>query len=126
MNAVDRFLAGVTSAGVADLDVWETGAVLDATVPNWRMRAHGPREIRTMLSGWYAAPGRFEDLIRTPIPDGELIEFLLVWTEAGVPHAAHQAHVVRTVEDAIVSHVVYCGGRWPAGLLAQMAEASGD
>jgi hypothetical protein len=41
-----------------------------------------------------------------------------------VPHAAHQAHVLRVQADRIAEHTVYCGGRWPANLLAQMEEAA--
>jgi hypothetical protein len=124
MYPIDRLLQAITAADVRGLDgVWAGDAVLDATVPNWRMRVRGEAAIRAQLSGWYTDPGRFEDLDRIPIPGGELVQFLLTWTEGGIPHAAHQAHVIRVTDDRIVSHVVYCGGRWPAGLLAEMAEA---
>jgi hypothetical protein len=124
MNPIDRFLAAITAADVGTAPVWAADAVLDATVPNWRMQVTGAAGIQAMLSRWYADPGRFEDLVRTPIPNGELVQFVLTWTELGVPHAAHQAHVIQLADDRIASHVVYCGGRWPAGLLAEMAEAS--
>jgi len=125
MNPIERFLAAVTTAKIDAADLWTADATFDATLPNWRMHLRGGMDIRSQLAGWYADPGRFEELERIAIPGGELVQFLLTWTERGVPHAAHQAHVIRTNDDLISRHVVYCGGRWPAGLLAEMAEAAG-
>ena len=48
----------------------------------------------------------------------------LRWEEGGVPHAVHQAHVVEVDDDRITRDQVWCGGRWPAPLLAEMAEAA--
>lgn len=125
-HPIDRLLDAVASASIEQSDVWGPGAVLDATVPHWRMRIHGPAKIRETLRGWYADPGRYEDLSRTQIPGGELVQFVLSWSENGIPHAVHQAHVLHLDEagQQIASHVIYCGGRWPADLLAQMAEAA--
>ncbi len=44
--------------------------------------------------------------------------------ENGVPHAAHHMHLLRVADGRIVSDTVMCGGRWPAGLLAEMEAAS--
>lgn len=127
MNPVDLFLDAVTGATIGGCRAWADEAVLDATVPNWRMRLRGAGRIRSQLAQWYADKGRFEEFSRVPIePDTQLVRFVLTWTEHGVPHAAHQAHVIRVNGDRITDHVVYCGGRWPAGLLARMAEAADD
>jgi hypothetical protein len=99
---------------------------LDATVPHWRFTISGEAAVRAELGRWYADPGRFEELKRTPLPHGELVEFTLRWEEAGVPHAVHQAHVVEVLGHQITSDQVWCGGRWSAGLLAEMAEAASD
>ena len=53
-----------------------------------------------------------------------MIEYTLSWTENGVPHAGHHLHVLTVRDDRIVSDMVFCGGRWPASLLAEM-EAAG-
>jgi len=98
--------------------------VLDATVPNWRFTCHGAERVRDQLAEWYADPAEFESLTRTPIPGGELVEFVLTWTEAGMPYAAHQAHVIQVVDGRIAKDTVFCGGRWDAGLLAEMEAAS--
>jgi hypothetical protein len=49
--------------------------MLDATVPNWRFRVQGASAVGTELSRWFADPGQFEELRRTPLPDGEILEF---------------------------------------------------
>jgi hypothetical protein len=123
VNAIDTFLTAVTAATIPTADAWAPDATLDATTPGWRSKITGDANIRHVFSGWYADEGRFEELERTRLPDGELVQFLLTWVEHGVPHAARQAHVLTVAGGLIARHVVYCGGRWPAGLLARMAEA---
>lgn len=95
----------------------------DATVPEWRYTVHGHQAIRDELTKWYGTPGAFEDLTRTEIPTGELVEFMLRWEENGVPFAVHQAHVIEVSGDQIVRDTVWCGGRWSATLMAEMASA---
>lgn len=121
---MDAFLAAVERATIPTTDAWDDDAVLDATVPNWRFSVRGADAIRTEYAGWFAQPARFESLERTPLPDGELVEYVLAWEEDGVPHAAHHLHRLRVRGARIVSDTVFCGGRWPAALLAQMEEAS--
>lgn len=122
---VDAFVAAVESATLPTLEsAFAEDAVLDATVPNWRFRVHGEKGIRSELARWYAKAGRFEELTRTPLPDGELVEFVLTWTEDGVPHACHQAHRLRVASGRINADTVWCGGRWPQPLLEEMRAAA--
>jgi hypothetical protein len=122
-RAVDEFASAVEQATLAGADIFSDDVVLDATVPNWRFTVRGASEVRAQLGAWFANPGHFDELRRTELPDGELVEFVLSWEERGIPHAAHQAHVLRVVNDRIAEDVAFCGGRWPASLLAEM-EAS--
>jgi hypothetical protein len=57
-------------------------------------------------------------------PVDRFLAAVLAVDEGGIPHAARQARVIRVRDDVIVSDVVWCGGRWPVGLLAEMAQAS--
>jgi hypothetical protein len=116
---IDRFLAGI-EAGAIPEDVFCDDAVLDATVPNWRFSVHGGDAVRDQLAGWYADPGRFQAVQRTPLPAGELVEFTFTWTEDGVEHTCHQAHILATSDDRVSADTVFCGGRWPAALVAEM------
>jgi hypothetical protein len=122
-TVTDRLLTGIESADFT-ADLWTADAVFDATVPNWRFAVHGREQINTTLTGWFAEQGRFEEVRRTPLPGGELVEFVLSWTEQGVPHACHQAHILRIENDRIAAHTAFCGGRWSASLLAEMEEAA--
>ncbi len=122
---VDRFLAAIEAGGMPAPDVFAPDAVLDATVPNWRFAVRGGEAVRGELARWYADSGTFEDLARTPVPGGELVRFTLRWEESGVPHAAHQAHVLSIEDGRIQTDQVWCGGRWPAALLAEMAGTAG-
>jgi hypothetical protein len=122
---VDKFLHAIENAAICDCDVWSADATLDATVPNWRMRLAGADAIRAEYARWFADPAHFEQLRRFPVTGvGELIEYTLCWQENGVPHAGHHMHLLTVRDGRIVNDTVFCGGRWPAGLLAEM-EAAG-
>lgn len=121
---VDQFLAAVQAGAIAECPAWSPDAVLDATVPNWRFHLTGADAIRTEFARWFAVPGTFEQLRRLPTHAGEVIEYTLTWTEDGVAHAAHHVHVLTIDAGLIVADTVFCGGRWPAPLLAEMAGQS--
>ena len=108
---------------MAGTDAFADDAVLDATVPNWRFVVRGGSAICQEFARWYGHPGRFEELRRTPLPDGELLEYTLSWIEEEVLHKCHQAHRLTVADGRIVADTVWCGGRWPAALLAEMEAA---
>ena len=122
MGAVEEFLDGVEGAAIP-AEVFCADVVLDATVPNWRFSVHGAEAVRAELAKWYADPGRFEAIRRHPLAGGELVEFTLRWEEAGVPHACHQAHLLEVRDGLVAADTVWCGGRWPAPLMAEMEAA---
>ena len=123
-TAVDQFLQAIENAAIPGCDAWSADATLDATVPNWRMHRAGADAIRDEYARWFADPARFDELRRVPVAGvGELIEYTLSWQENGVPHAAHHMHLLTVTGDRIVSDTAFCGGRWPAGLLAEMEAA---
>ncbi|MBV9485623.1 MAG: hypothetical protein JO246_06150 [Frankiaceae bacterium] len=123
-DPVTLLLAAIESGQPMPTDVFADDVVVDATVPGWRMTLRGPDAVAATFARWYADAGRFEELTRTDQPGGEIVRFLLTWVEAGVPHAAHQAHFI-DFDDVgrIQRDEVFCGGRWDAGLLAEMEEA---
>lgn len=124
-QAVDTFLDAIEQAAIGSCYAWSAEATLDATVPNWRMQLAGADAIRAEYGKWFTDPGRFEELRRYPAADGvtEIVEYTLSWSENGVPHAAHHLHVLTVRDDRIVADTVFCGGRWPASLLAEMEAA---
>ncbi|HTZ92878.1 MAG TPA: hypothetical protein VMB74_10825 [Streptosporangiaceae bacterium] len=131
-QAVDTFLDAIEKAAISSCAAWSADATLDATVPNWRMKVSGPDAIRAEYGRWFADPARFEEIRRHRVAaaDGsgdatEVVEYTLSWSEHGVPHAAHHLHVLTVRDDLIVADTAFCGGRWPASLLAEM-EAAGE
>ena len=122
-TAIDRFLTSVCDPTAPTDDLFSEDVTLDATVPGWRFTLHGGDPVRAKFAEWFADPGAFELVQRTPIPGGELVRIYLTWTEHGVLHAAHQAHVLTLADDRICADVMWCGGRWPASLLAEMDAA---
>ena len=92
--------------------------------PTGASPSSGAANIEAELGRWYADPGRFEEIRRTALPDGELVEFVLTWEEDGEPHMAHQAHLIEVHDGLITRDRAWCGGRWGAALQAEMAEAA--
>ena len=123
---VDRYLAAIEGAAMTNCDALGPEVTLDATVPSWRYQVQGSSAVKAELSRWYADTGAFEEPKRTPLPTGELVEFTLCWEQGGVPHAVHQAHVLEVTEGRITRDQVWCGGRWSATLLAEMAGVNSD
>jgi hypothetical protein len=123
---IEKFLQAIETATIPGCDVWSADATLDATVPNWRLHAAGADAIRAEYAKWFANPGRFEELRRCSVDGGagEVVEYTLSWSENGVPHAGHHMHLLTIRDDRIVADMVFCGGRWPAALLAEMEAVS--
>lgn len=122
---VDRFLAAVSAGAGFPAELFSPDAVLDATVPHWRFTRRGVEAVARQYSTWFADVAAFEELERLPVAGGEVLTYLITWTEAGVPHAAHNCHVLRLdARGRIAADRFFCGGRWRAGLLAEMAAAS--
>jgi hypothetical protein len=122
-SVVDALLHAIEAADV-QADLFTDDVLLDATVPNWQFTVSGRDAVTEQLRDWFADPGKFETVRREPLPHGELIEFTLHWNENGIPHACHQAHILRLTDGRISADTAFCGGRWPADLIARMAASS--
>lgn len=123
-GVVGRFLDAICAGEGIPTDLFQPDAVVDATVPGWRMTMRGAAAAAQKYSSWFADPGAFEELERLPFEDGEVVLYLLTWVERGVPHAARHCHVLRIGDDGrIASDRSFCGGRWDAALLAEIAAA---
>jgi len=122
-DPIDRLIHAIETASIPRSDVFDAGVVLDATVPNWRFTVEGATAVESELAGWYADPGRFEEMRRVDLPSGALVEFVLSWEENGEPHLCHQVHILEARDGRITRDTAFCGGRWEAALMAEMAEA---
>jgi hypothetical protein len=118
-----RLLDAISTGEGIPEGLFAADALLDATVPMWRYETTGARAVQAELAKWYGCPARLEQVQRRPFPGGEAVEIDLSWIEDGVPHAGHQLHVLAVSGGQIVSDTVFCGGRWPAQLLAEMEAA---
>ena len=124
-HPVDRLLAEIAAGRGISAGSWAGDARLDATVPHWRFEREGAEAVAAELSGWYDTPIEVESVVRRPLPGGEAVELDLSWVQDGVPHAAHQLHLLDVDGGLIRRDTVFCGGRWPASLLAEMEAARG-
>jgi hypothetical protein len=91
-----------------------------------RYTVEGGEARDSMRGGLPGGSGGMESpqgLAQSPPLASTVVEYTLSWTENGVPHAGHHLHVLTVRDDRIVADMVFCGGRWPAALLAEMEAA---
>ncbi len=117
-TAIDRLLA-VVLGGAPGRDIFSPSAELDATVPGWRFSVTGDA-VLDQLAKWFADPGELEELERHDTAAGAVLTYTVTWAAGGVPAAAHHVHVLTIDADRITRDQFWCGGRWPAPLLADM------
>lgn len=122
-HPVDQFLSDIAAGHGIGTEYWSIDAHLDATVPQWRLERDGAAAVADEFSGWYNVPISIDRVTRTPVAGGETVELDLSWVEHGMPFAAHQVHLIQVEGDRIVRDTAFCGGRWPAALLAEMEAA---
>lgn len=121
---VDRFLDAIGGGAGVPGHLLASDIVLDATVPNWRFTVRGSQAVARQYGRWFAVPAAFEELERLRVAGGEVVTYLLTWEENRVPHAAHHCHVLRfDGHGCIAQDRFFCGGRWDAAQLAEMAAA---
>ena len=122
-DPIGDFLKAVETTAIDEADVYAEDAILDATVPNWRLRAVGPQAIRAEYTKWFSDPVTFVALERIPVPDGELVIYEHEWMQDGVRHRGHHAHYLVVRDGKIAADTVWCGGKWPEPLLNDIAAA---
>lgn len=122
-STADRFLEAVRTAGFAETEVFADDAVSDTTPPNWRLQMRGAAALRAQYAKWFDRPAELTELRRTPLPDGELLEYTRAWTQDGVAHRGHHIHRLTIAADRVVEDAHWCGGRWPESLVNEIATA---
>jgi hypothetical protein len=125
-SAIDRLLCTIVEGRGGDAAaLYSSDAVLDATVPTWRFQKHGASAIAAVWSSWFDQLCEFTELDRIPVPNGEVVRYLIAGEENGVPFAVHHCHIITLDHPSglIVQHRVWCGGRWYADQLAEMEAA---
>ena len=121
---VDRLLDAIGGGAGVPTHLLAADMVLDATVPGWRFTVRSSDAVARQYGVWFADPAAFEELQRLPVAGGEVVTYLLSWEDNGVPHAAHHCHVLRfDGAGCIAQDRFFCGGRWNAARLAEMAAA---
>jgi hypothetical protein len=122
-TVVDRFLDAVRTAGFAEAALFAADAVSDSTPPNWRLQVRGRAAVSAQYATWFDHPAELTELRRTPLPEGELLEYTRAWTEDGVAHKGHHIHRLTVADDRIVEDAHWCGGRWAQPLVDEISAA---
>ena len=123
-TTTDRFIEAVVGGAGVPSDLLAVDVVLDATVPDWRFTVRGVEAVARQYGVWFDAPATLEELERWSGQGGEVLTYLRTVEVNGVPHAAHHCHLLRFDADGrIVRDRFFCGGRWDAARLAEMAAA---
>lgn len=124
-SPVTRLLAACASGRDVPSDLFTDDVAFDAVVPNWRFPLSGATPVARQMAEWFRfdAPASYQELKRLATADGEVVGFTITWIESGVPHAARQSWHIMVDGHRISGLELWCGGRWPADLLASMEAA---
>ena len=123
-TTTDRLLDALAGGQGVPVDLFAPDAVLDATVPTWRFPTRGAEAVAAKLSAWYDAPGTFSELERLPVEGGEVLTYAFSSTDDNGPYTVHHCQVLRfDAEGRIAQDRFWCGGRWDAERMAEMAAA---
>jgi hypothetical protein len=122
---LDAITAGPRQPDGRFQPLYNPDARLDAVVPGWRFQMDGPAAIAAEYCKWFDYPMTLDEVRRQDTPGGETVEYTAHWEEDGVAHAVRHIHVLNVDPDTglISDERVWCGGRWDAALIAQMAAA---
>lgn len=121
-TAVDRLLDAIAHGTGVAAELFAPGAVLDATMPDWRFAVRGAGAVARQYAAWFDHPSTLEELERLAVEGGEVLIYLQTWSDRGVPHAAHHCHRLELDDRGrIVADRFFCGGRWDAARLAEIA-----
>jgi hypothetical protein len=121
---IGRFVEAIASGAGVPPDLLAGDVVLDATVPGWRFTVRGSEAVARQYGLWFDAPATLEELERWSGEGGDVLTYLQSLEDNGVPHAAHHCHLLRfDAHGRIVRDRFFCGGRWDAARLAEMAAA---
>ena len=91
-------------------------------MPDWRFTVRGSEAVARQYGAWFAVRAALENWSGCRCAGGAVITYLLTWEESGVPQAAHHCHMLRfDGEGCIARDRIFCGGRWDAARLAEMA-----
>jgi ketosteroid isomerase-like protein len=123
-ETITRFLDAVETGEGIPSGIFAPDAVMDGTVPDWRMTIRGEDAIRAQFSGWYDAPASFVELERLPVPDGEFVRMCFESNDQDGPYTVHQAHLLQVADGRVTTVRTWCGGRWHAERLAEIAAAA--
>ena len=93
-------------------DVYASGALLDANVPQWRFQRRGVEAIAAQYRDWYPERVRLVEWTPTAAAFGAVVE-QAEWTVVGGEETyTRSIHVLRVDGGRIARHVLYCTGRW--------------
>lgn len=123
MSAVDDYLKAIENAAIETCDAWSDDCVLDATLPNRRLRKSGVAAVKNQFAEWYAYPNTVFGVRRWQVPEGEIIEYTHRFVGPDGPREAHHAHVMELLDGRIVRDTMFCGGLLSDAQLAEMAAA---
>jgi hypothetical protein len=115
---VQKFVHWLETTEVPD-GLFTDDAFIDASLPRWRVQAHGADAVVAVRSGSHPASGSVIRLRYAPIPSGFVLEFEEEWDENG-EHWYAREMARADVRDGAISHLsVYCTGDWDRARVAE-------
>lgn len=109
---LSKKMAAFLETGTVPDNLFRPDALLDVSVPTWRIRAHGLEDLIRVRKGSHPWPGTVTTTRVDPTPNGFVLEFEERWEHAG-QHWYCREMLRADVRDGQISELaVYCTGDW--------------
>lgn len=116
-----RYRTAVEAGDAASLAaLYQSDALLDAHVPNWRFQVRGVAEVAQQLCV-LPRPGAFATFDAEATASGLLVQFAWRQRPADGGALVRQLHALRLHDGRIAEQRIFCAGVWGPGLQERMA-----
>jgi hypothetical protein len=105
-------MAAFLETGTVRGDLFHPDALLDVSMPTWRIRAVGLEDLLRVRKNSHPWPGEVTATRLDPIPDGFMLEFEERWEHDGQQWYCREMLRADVTDGKISALTVYCTGDW--------------
>jgi hypothetical protein len=111
-DRLSRMLVEFLETGTAPEGLFHPDALLDLTMPTWRVQARGAADLVQVRKEGHPGPATVTRWRADPTPAGLVFEFEERWRHEGQDWYARELMRADVTDGAVARLTVYCTGDW--------------
>ncbi|HXT46838.1 MAG TPA: hypothetical protein VN748_22445 [Pseudonocardiaceae bacterium] len=122
---LSKKMTAFLETGTVPEGLFHPDALLDVSLPTWRIRSRGLENLIGVRKDSHPCPGKVTPTRLDPMPNGFMLEFEERWEHDG-QHWYCREMLRADVSDGRISELtVYCTGDWDEGRQQEYAHSTG-